>query len=36
MYPYLTRQLSRFSTIDSKFVSIMRGARMVSTRDNEI
>jgi hypothetical protein len=30
MCPYLARQLSGFSTAGSKFVSIMRRARMVS------
>jgi hypothetical protein len=34
--PYLARQLSRLSTVDSKFVSIVRQARMVSAGDNEI
>jgi hypothetical protein len=29
MYPYLARQLLGFSTAGSKFVSIMRRARMV-------
>jgi hypothetical protein len=36
MCPYLARQLSGFSTADSKFVSIVRPARMASTRDNDI
>jgi hypothetical protein len=36
MCPYLVRQLSGFSTADSKFLSIVRRARMVSTGDNEI
>jgi hypothetical protein len=36
MCPYLVRQLSRFSTTGSKFVSIVRQARMVSIGDNEI
>jgi hypothetical protein len=34
--PYLARQLSGFSTTGSKFISIVRRARMVSTGDNEI
>jgi hypothetical protein len=36
MCPYLVRPLSGFSTAGSKFVSIVRRARMVSTGDNEI
>jgi hypothetical protein len=36
MCPYLVRQLSGFSTADSKFVSIVRRARMVSAGDNGI
>jgi hypothetical protein len=32
MCPYLARQLSRFSTAGSKFLSIVRRARMVSRR----
>jgi hypothetical protein len=36
MYPYLARQLSGFSTVGSKFVSIVRRARMVSIGDNWI
>jgi hypothetical protein len=36
MCPYLARQLSGFSTADSKFISIMRRARMVSVGDNRI
>jgi hypothetical protein len=36
MCPNLARQLSGFSTTDSKFVSIVCLPRMVSTRDNEI
>jgi hypothetical protein len=36
MCPYLARQLSGFSTAGSKFVSIVRRARMVSTGDNGI
>jgi hypothetical protein len=36
MCPYLGRQLSGFSTADSKFLSIVRRARMVSAGDNEI
>jgi hypothetical protein len=36
MCPYLARQLSGFSTTGSKFVSIVRRARMVSTVDNMI
>jgi hypothetical protein len=36
MCPYLARQLSGLSTIGSKFVSIVRRARMVSTGDNGI
>jgi hypothetical protein len=36
MCPYLARQLSGFSTAGSKFVSIVRLARMVSTGDNDI
>jgi hypothetical protein len=36
MCPYLARQLSGFSTADSKLVSIVRRARMVSVGDNEI
>jgi hypothetical protein len=34
--PYLARQLSGFSIADSKFVSIVRWARMVSAGDNGI
>jgi hypothetical protein len=33
---YMPAWLSGFSTADSKFVSIVRRARMVSTGDNEI
>jgi hypothetical protein len=36
MCPYLARQLSGFSTAGSKFISIVRRARMVSTGDNRI
>jgi hypothetical protein len=36
MCPYLARQLSGFSTAGSKFVSIVRRARMVSARDKGI
>jgi hypothetical protein len=36
MCPYLVRQLLGFSTAGSKFISIVRQARMVSARDNEI
>jgi hypothetical protein len=36
MCPYLGRQLSGFSTVDSKFLSIVRRARMVSAGDNGI
>jgi hypothetical protein len=36
MCPYLARQLSRFSTAGSKFVSIVRRARMISAIDNGI
>jgi hypothetical protein len=36
MCPYLARQLSGFSTAGSKFLSIVRRARMVSAGDNEI
>jgi hypothetical protein len=36
MCPYLARQLSGFSTAGSKFVSIVRWARMVSTGGNGI
>jgi hypothetical protein len=36
MCPYLAHQLSGFSTAGSKFVSIVRWARMVSTGDNGI
>jgi hypothetical protein len=36
MCPYLVRQLSGFSTAGSKFMSIVRRARMVSLGDNEI
>jgi hypothetical protein len=36
IYRALTRQLSVFSTAGSKFVSIVRRARMVSTGDNGI
>jgi hypothetical protein len=35
MCPYLARQLSGFSTTGSKFVSIVRRARMVSTGETE-
>jgi hypothetical protein len=34
--PYLGRQLSGFSTAGSKFLSIVRRARRVSTGDNGI
>jgi hypothetical protein len=34
MCPYLAHQLSGFSTADSKFLSIVRRARMVSAVDN--
>jgi hypothetical protein len=34
--PYPARQLSGFSTADSKFLLIMRRARMVSSGDNGI
>jgi hypothetical protein len=36
MCPYLARQLSGFSTVDSKFLSIVRRARMISARDNRV
>jgi hypothetical protein len=36
MCPYLARQLSGFSTIGNKFLSIVRRARMVSAEDNGI
>jgi hypothetical protein len=36
MCPYLARQLSGFSTTGSKFISIVRRARMVSAGDNRI
>jgi hypothetical protein len=36
MCPYLARQLSGFSTTGSKFISIVRRARMVSAGDNGI
>jgi hypothetical protein len=36
MCPYLACQLPGFSTAGSKFLSIMRQARMVSIGDNEI
>jgi hypothetical protein len=36
MCPYLARQLSEFSTAGSKFVSIVRRARMVSAGKNGI
>jgi hypothetical protein len=36
MCPYLARQLSGFSTADSKFISIVRRAQMVSAGDNWI
>jgi hypothetical protein len=36
MCPYLARQLSGFSTAGSKFISIVRRARMVNAGDNEI
>jgi hypothetical protein len=36
MGPYLARQLSGFSTAGSKFLSIVRRARMVSAGDNRI
>jgi hypothetical protein len=36
MCPYLACQLLGFSTTGSKFVSIVRRARMVSTGDNGI
>jgi hypothetical protein len=36
MCPYLACQLSGFSTAGSKFLSIVRRARMVSAGDNEI
>jgi hypothetical protein len=35
MSPYLARQLSGFSTAGSKFISIVRQARMVSVGDNK-
>jgi hypothetical protein len=34
--PYLARQLSRFSTNGSKFVSIVCWTRMVSTGDTNV
>jgi hypothetical protein len=34
--PYLARQLSGFSTAGSKSMSIVRRARMVSSRDNRV
>jgi hypothetical protein len=36
MCPYLARQLSGFSTAGSKFLSIVRRARMVSAGDNGV
>jgi hypothetical protein len=36
MCPYLARHLSGFSAAGSKFISIVRWARMVTTEDNEI
>jgi hypothetical protein len=36
MCPYLARQLSGFATAGSKFLSIMRRARMVSLGDNGV
>jgi hypothetical protein len=36
MCPYLARQLSGFSTAGSKFMSIVRRARMVSSGDNKV
>jgi hypothetical protein len=36
MCPYLAHQLSGFSTTGSKFLSIVRWARMVSARDNGV
>jgi hypothetical protein len=36
MCSYLARQLSGFSTTGSKFLSIVRQARMVSAGDNEV
>jgi hypothetical protein len=36
MCPYLARQLLGFSIADSKFLSIVRRARMVSAGDNEV
>jgi hypothetical protein len=36
MCPYLARQLSGFSTVGSKFLSIVRRARMVSAGDNGV
>jgi hypothetical protein len=36
MCAYLARQLSGFSTVDSKFISIVRLAGMVSAGDNGI
>jgi hypothetical protein len=36
MCPYLARQLSGFSTTDSKFLSNACRAQMVSTGDNEV
>jgi hypothetical protein len=36
MFPYLVRHLSGFSTIGSKFMSIVHQARMVSSGDNGV
>jgi hypothetical protein len=36
MCPYLACQLSGFSTVGSKYILIVRRARMVSTGDNGI
>jgi hypothetical protein len=36
MCPYLARQLSGFSTASSKFLSIVRRARMVNVGDNGV
>jgi hypothetical protein len=36
MWPYQACQVSGFSNVGSKFVSIVCRARMVSTGDNEI
>jgi hypothetical protein len=36
MCPYLARQLSGFSTVGSKFLSIVLQARMVSAEENGI